>query len=577
MSFADLGVPANLVARLQARGITEAFPIQEAAIPDALAGRDVVGKAATGSGKTLAFGLPLMARLTKARPRKPVGLVLVPTRELAAQVQKEIGQLTDDRGRRVICIYGGTSYSVARKALNYGVDVVVACPGRLEDMLEQGAFDLSETTTVIVDEADRMADMGFLPAVRRIMAQTPRDRHVMLFSATMGPDVASLVKEFTHDAVVHDVVGEEAPSDVDHFFWRVPRDQRPQITADIVEEYERAIIFTRTKHGADRLARQLGERGVSAVALHGDRSQAQRERALRSVKAGQIQVLVATDVAARGIHIDLLPVVVHYDPPAQATDYLHRSGRTGRAGATGAVISLVGEDVMGQVKRLQRALGIPASIESREDAVAIRLGAVDDAVAAERLDDRGPKGRSPKPERDHDRARAPRPFGRERGDADRSVRERPRVERSHDRSERPGYAERPASDRPVYAERSAERPARSFAERVDRFTHRDHERPERADRNDRNERNERSVSGAPTRGNREAVVSFFNDSKGFGFASDDKGDDLFIHFSSIQGDGFRSLSQGQRISFEEAQGPKGREARNVRVLGGAANAGRRRR
>ena len=589
MSFADLGVPANLVARLQARGITEAFPIQEAAIPDALAGRDVVGKAATGSGKTLAFGLPLMAHVTKARPRKPVGLILVPTRELAAQVQKEIGQLTEDRGRRVICIYGGTSYSVARKALNYGVDVVVACPGRLEDMLEQGAFDLSETTTVIVDEADRMADMGFLPAVRRIMSQTPRDRHVMLFSATMGPDVTSLVKEFTHDAVVHDVVGEEAPSDVDHFFWKVPRDQRPQITAEIVEEYERAIIFTRTKHGADRLARQLGERGVSAVALHGDRSQAQRERALRAVKAGQTQVLVATDVAARGIHIDLLPVVVHYDPPAQATDYLHRSGRTGRAGATGAVISLVGEDVMGQVKRLQRALGIPASIERREDAVAIRLGAVDDAVAAERLDDRGPKGRSAKPERDSDGSRGPRAFERrDRGDADRSVRERPRHERgdrperpSFERAERPAYAERgnerpsfergerPATDRPAYADRPErrERTTRSFADRVDRLTHRDHG----------NDRHERGAGAPAARGaSREAVVSFFNDSKGFGFASDDKGDDLFIHFSSIQGDGFRSLSQGQRISFEEAQGPKGREARNVRVLGGASGRGRRR-
>ncbi len=301
MSFADLGVPANLVERLNAQGITEAFPIQEAALPDALAGRDVVGKAVTGSGKTLAFGLPLMARLGKARPRKPLGLVLVPTRELAAQVQKELANLTDDRGRRVICIYGGTSYNVARKALNFGVDVVVACPGRLEDMLEQGALDLSSITTVVVDEADRMADMGFLPSVRRIIGATPQNRHVMLFSATMGPDVKSLVKEFTNDAAIHDVVGEEAPNDVDHYFWRVPRDQRPQITADIIAEYDRAIIFTRTKHGADRLARQLEERGISAVPLHGDRTQAQRERALRSVKSGQIRVLVATDVAARGI------------------------------------------------------------------------------------------------------------------------------------------------------------------------------------------------------------------------------------------------------------------------------------
>ena len=576
VSFADLGVPANLVERLRERGITEAFPIQEAALPDALAGRDVVGKAVTGSGKTLAFGLPLMARITKARPRKPVGLVLVPTRELAAQVQKELANLTDDRGRRVICIYGGTSYSVARKALNFGVDVVVACPGRLEDMLEQGALDLSSVATVIVDEADRMADMGFLPCVRRIVGATPENRHVMLFSATMGPDVKSLVREFTHDAVIHDVVGEEAPSDVDHFFWRVPRDQRPQFAADIVEEYDRAIFFTRTKHGADRLARQLEERGISAVPLHGDRTQAQRERALRSVKSGQVRVLVATDVAARGIHIDLMPVVVHYDPPAQATDYLHRSGRTGRAGATGAVISLVGEDVIGQVKRLQKALGITASIESPSDAPAIRLGAVDDAVAAERLDDRGGKGRSERPAA---RERGPRSFER-REPRERSSFERP----EHSSSDRP-RSERPARPERALSERGA-RPERAFSERAPRternFSDRT-ARPERASRSERAPRSDRTFiertprperehhgasRSVPSRGaGREAVVSFFNDSKGFGFASDDKGDDLFIHFSNIVGDGFKSLSQGQKITFEEANGPKGREARNVRVVG----------
>jgi superfamily II DNA/RNA helicase len=561
MSFADLGVPSNLVERLKARGITEAFPIQEAALPDALAGRDVVGKAATGSGKTLAFGLPLMARLTKARPRKPVALILVPTRELAAQVQKEIAQLTDDRGRRVICIYGGTSYNVARKALNFGVDVVVACPGRLEDMLEQGALDLSSIETVVVDEADRMADMGFLPCVRRIVGATPKDRHVMLFSATMGPDVKSLVKEFTNDAAIHDVVGEEAPSDVDHYFWRVPRDQRPQITADIVEEYERAIVFTRTKHGADRLARQLEERGITAVPLHGDRTQAQRERALRSVKNGQVRVLVATDVAARGIHIDLLPVVIHYDPPAQAIDYLHRSGRTGRAGATGAVISLVGEDVIGQVKRMLKALGLATSIEPREDAPAMRLGAVDDAVAAERLDDRGGKGRSERSTpREHDRG--PRTFERR----ERTVPERgPRPERSF--SERRPRTERTFADRgergarPERGPRTEHAP-RAFADRAPR--------PERESRPERtSERREPRFAGrsTPARAN-EAVVSFFNDSKGFGFASDDKGDDLFIHFSNIVGDGFKSLAQGQKITFEEAQGPKGREARNVRAVGG---------
>ena len=574
VSFAALGVPANLVEHLKQRGITEAFPIQEASIPDALAGRDVVGKAVTGSGKTLAFGLPLMARLTKARPRKPVALVLVPTRELAAQVQKEFAQLTDDRGRRVICIYGGTSYNVARKALNFGVDVVVACPGRLEDMLEQGALDLSSVTTVVVDEADRMADMGFLPCVRRIIGATNRDRHVMLFSATMGPDVKSLVKEFTHDAAVHDVVGDEAPSDVDHYFWKVPRDQRPQITADIVEEYERALVFTRTKHGADRLARQLEERGITAVPLHGDRTQAQRERALRSVKNGQIQVLVATDVAARGIHIELLPVVIHYDPPAQATDYLHRSGRTGRAGATGAVISLVGEDVIGQVRRLQKALGISASIESREDAQPIRLGAVDDTVAAERLDDRGGKGRSER-STPRDRERGPRSF-------ERTPRERSFSDRAP-RSERSSNERGPRTPR-TFTER-AERPARSFNDRPERSEHArpvraNSERPERSARpervfTDRAPRPERSgardthfTKGASSARGSEAIVSFFNDSKGFGFASDDKGDDLFIHFSNIVGDGFKSLAQGQKITFEEANGPKGREARNVRVVGG---------
>jgi superfamily II DNA/RNA helicase len=524
MSFADLGVPQRLVERLRVRGIAEAFPIQEAAIPDALEGRDIVGKAITGSGKTLAFALPLLANLTKARPRKPTALVLVPTRELAAQVQKEIAQLTEDRGRRVICIYGGTSYNVARKALNFGVDVVVACPGRLEDMLEQRGLDLGDVKTVVVDEADRMADMGFLPAVRRIVAATSPERHVMLFSATLGPDVSSLVREFTRDAAIHDVVGDEAPNDVDHYFWRVPRDRRPDFTADIIETYERAIIFTRTKHGADRLARQLGERGISAVPLHGDRSQAQRERALRSVKSGQIQVLVATDVAARGIHIDLLPVVVHYDPPAQATDYLHRSGRTGRAGATGAVISLVGEDVIGQVKRLQRALGITPSIELREDAPAIRLGAVDDAVAAERIDDT-PKRRTESP-----RERAPRSFERREPRAPRESRER------------------------VISSRREHRPSNE-APRSTRGFERRESQPVRGE------------SNARPRG-KEAVVSFFNDSKGFGFASDDKGDDLFIHFSSIVGDGFKSLSQGQKITFEEAQGPKGREAKNVRVVGG---------
>jgi ATP-dependent RNA helicase RhlE len=316
------------------------------------------------------------------------------------------------------------------------------------------------------------------------------------------------------------------------------------------------------------------------VALHGDRTQAQRERALRSVKNGQVRVLVATDVAARGIHIELLPVVVHYDPPAQANDYLHRSGRTGRAGATGAVISLVGEDVIGQVKRLQKALGIAQSLETRDDAPAIRLGFVDDVIASERLDDRGGKGRSERPSsRDHERG--PRNFERreprERASSDRA--ERPaRSDRNFaDRAARPtrGADERVRSDR-GFAPRgaSAERAPRSdrgFVERGPRtergFTERA-PRPERPSDRQAPRFSDRAATPRGGQKDKEAVVSFFNDSKGFGFASDDKGDDLFIHFSSIQGDGFKSLSQGQTITFEESTGPKGREARNVRVVGG---------
>ncbi len=573
ISFADLGVSDALVRRLENRGILEPFPIQESALPDALAGRDVVGKAPTGSGKTLAFGLALITRTPKATPRRPLGLVLVPTRELAAQVQKELGQLTQDNGRRVLCIYGGTSYNIARKALSMGVDIVVACPGRLEDMLEQRALDLSQVTTVVVDEADRMADMGFLPAVRRIVSQTATNRQVMLFSATMGPDVQSLVREFTHEAAIHDVVGTEEPSDVDHFFWKVPREQRAAYCAEIADKYDRAIIFTRTKHGADRLARQLEDRGVSAVPIHGDRTQAQRERALRSVKNGSIRVLVATDVAARGIHIEALPCVVHFDPPVQATDYLHRSGRTGRAGATGVVISLVGEDVIGQVKRLQKALGFPVNLDTPDNAVALRLGAVDDATAAERVDDR-PSGKSSRP--------AARGFERRDSRDGRDSRER-RPERS-ERTERTERSfDRPRSERPApqrtertydrpHAERSA--PERSSNERTP-FRGRDEGRFERSDRGATRRREDRSSAparsdhaNAPAAGSgSEAVVSFFNDAKGYGFAVDSKGQDLFIHFSNIMGDGFKTLEAGQRVAYEAATGPKGLEARNVRVLG----------
>ncbi len=566
-TFAELGVPTHLAERLKARGITDAFDIQAAAIPDALQGRDVVGQARTGSGKTLAFGLPLLARLTRARAGAPTALVITPTRELAAQVTKELAGLSDDGGKRVLSVYGGTSYQVARTAFRRGVDVVVACPGRLEDLIEQGTVNLASVTTVVVDEADRMADMGFLPAVRRLISQTDPERHVMLFSATLGDDVRRLISEFTHDAVVHDVVGEQEPSDIDHFFWRVDRENRLEHLLEIADSHDRAIVFTRTKHAADRLARQLDERGVSAVALHGDRSQAQRDRALRSVREGRTRILVATDVAARGIHIDDLPAVVHYDLPQASADYVHRSGRTGRAGASGVVISLVTSDRMGLMKQIQRELHFEPGAELPDLAVARRPLHNGEATTSADLTSPAPRrGRAEGP-RDArpDSVRADRPGRRESTDRTREF---------------------AREDRPVRRERSFERPERSPARpersegRRDRFEGRSergprsegrYERTERTPRHDarfspREREGSRSTSRESSRRATTATVSFFNEHKGFGFASDAKGDDLFIHFSNIAGEGFKTLKAGQTISFNEFVGPKGREARDVRVL-----------
>lgn len=367
-SFSDLGVSPSLVSRLHAQGITSPFPIQIATIPDALAGRDVCGRAPTGSGKTLAFGVAIVTRTGGSSPRQPRGLVLVPTRELAAQVQRELAILAGD-GRRVIAVYGGTAYRATRDALNRGVDVVVACPGRLEDLIAQGTMDLGSVETVVVDEADRMADMGFLPAVRRLLDLTSPGRQVMMFSATLGPEIEALVGRYQTNPARHSVVAEDsAAHDVDHQFWLAKREDRVSLTARLVHENGRVLVFCRTRRGADRLARQLKQSGVDAVAIHGDRSQAQRERALYAFSRGTASALVATDVAARGIHVDDLPCVLHFDPPADATDYLHRSGRTGRAGKTGTVVSLVADDQRTVVRAMQRALGLQQQMQAPGEA-----------------------------------------------------------------------------------------------------------------------------------------------------------------------------------------------------------------
>ncbi len=367
ITFAELGVPERLVARLTKHGIENPFPIQEASIPDGLAGRDVCGKAPTGSGKTLAFGIVAIDRAQGSAPRRPRCLVLVPTRELASQVQGELAMLAGDRAKRVIAVYGGTGYGPTRNALNRGVDIVVACPGRLEDLIEQRMILLGDVKTVILDEADRMADMGFLPAVRRILDATSPQRQVLLFSATFGKEVEAVVSKYQRSPARHDVSEDEGGTgQTRHHFWETSNAQRLAIAVSLVDRHGRALVFCRTKRGADRVAKQLAAAGVTSAAIHGDRTQAQRERALAAFGAGKVDALVATDVAARGIHVDDLPCVIHFDPPNDPTDYLHRSGRTGRAGRDGTVVSLVTEDQRGIVKGLQRALGLRTELRLPE-------------------------------------------------------------------------------------------------------------------------------------------------------------------------------------------------------------------
>lgn len=361
ISFADLGVPADLVAVLDKGGITVPFDVQAATIPDALAGRDVCGRAPTGSGKTIAFGVPLLARIGQARKRYPRALILAPTRELTAQISRDLEPLAAARGRRVATVYGGVGYEGQRRALNRGVDVLVACPGRLADLLRQGALGLDDVEVVVIDEADRMADMGFLPEVRRLLDQTPSSRQTLLFSATLDGAVKVLTREYQRDATHHQSGGAEPDGrGAHHVFWRVDGPERAKVIAELVPAAGPTIVFCRTRRGADRLTTQLERAGVRAAAIHGGRSQNQRDRALAAFKGGSVDALIATDVAARGIHVDGVACVLHFDTPEDGKAYLHRSGRTARAGASGLVVSLVGHADTRTVARMQRELEIPA-------------------------------------------------------------------------------------------------------------------------------------------------------------------------------------------------------------------------
>jgi superfamily II DNA/RNA helicase len=362
-TFAHLGLPPELVSRLTAHGIAEPFSIQAATLPDTLAGRDVCGAAPAGSGKTIAFGLTLAMRVRPGKPRRPRALVLVPTRELASQVHDELSWLIADDARRVVAVYGGIGYGAQRQALRRGAAVVVACPGRLEDLVAQGDVDLRDVDLVVLDEADRMCDMGFLPAVRRLLDQTSSERQTLLFSATLDVEVARIVRDYQRHPQRHNVNVEPEAHAVTHLFWKADRSKKVQLTAELVGHHGSAIVFCRTRHGTDRVARQLAAAGVQAVAIHGSRSQPQRERALAAFAAGRATALVATDVAARGIHVDNVGCVVHFDLAGDANDYVHRSGRTGRAGAAGTVVSLVAQEEHAAVRSLQRKLGFRQHVE----------------------------------------------------------------------------------------------------------------------------------------------------------------------------------------------------------------------
>ncbi len=406
-TFADLGLPHELVSPLRKAGITEPFPIQAATIPHALEGRDVMGRAPTGSGKTLAFGLPLLATIEKGKPRRPTALVLSPTRELAEQIRSELAPIAAGRGLRLLTVYGGVSYHPQRSKLKSGVDLLIACPGRLIDLIEQGDLTLDAVRYVVVDEADRMADMGFMPQVRRLLDLTPRDRQTVLFSATLDGDVAQLTQRYQKDPVRHEVGADSHDAgDARHHFWRVEHTDRLGLVADVVGANGSTLVFTRTRRGADRLARQLGQSGVEAEAIHGGRSQRQRDRALRNFKNGQAEALIATDVAARGIHVDGVDCVVHFDPPEDHKAYLHRSGRTARAGAGGHVVSLVQRDQVRTAGRLQDHLGLRDGINPP---------AIDDLLneGGERLGQRsGSSARSDRPQSRDGRSNGGRSTGR---------------------------------------------------------------------------------------------------------------------------------------------------------------------
>ncbi len=365
-TFTSFGVPARLNDVLAEQGIVEPTPIQAATLPDSLAGRDVLGRGRTGSGKTYAFLLPLVSRLAegpKPRSMAPRALILAPTRELVNQIEEALAPLARAVGLTTRTIYGGVGQNPQVTALRKGVDIALACPGRLEDLMKQGHVNLQDVEITILDEADHMADLGFLPGVRRIMDKTPKQGQRLLFSATLDNGIDVIVKRFLHSPVTHEADSAQSPvATMTHHVLHIHRDQRLPVLVDLTSAPGRTVVFTRTKYGAKGLARQLNKSGVPAVELHGNLGQGARTRNMDAFGSGKATVLVATDIAARGIHVDDVALVVHADPPAEHKAYLHRSGRTARAGAEGTVVTLMTSEQQKDVRDLTRAAGIKPRI-----------------------------------------------------------------------------------------------------------------------------------------------------------------------------------------------------------------------
>ncbi|UYQ76759.1 DEAD/DEAH box helicase [Glutamicibacter sp. JL.03c] len=505
VTFGALGVPGNLANVLSESGIETPFPIQEATLPSTLAGGDVLGRGQTGSGKTLAFSLPLVARLAQRPQRRkarfPRALIMAPTRELATQIAKTVDPLAKASSLRTTVIYGGVAQSRQEKAMNDGVDIVIACPGRLDDLIKQKIVDLSQLEISVLDEADHMADMGFLPVVRRIMDRMPTGIQHMLFSATLDNGVDKVVKRYLSNPTVHSVDAPEAAvNTMEHHVFVVPSDDKKELIRVLAQGTARRIMFMRTKHHAKKMAVTLSKAGVPAVDLHGNLSQNARDRNLAAFASGEAKVLVATDVAARGVHVDGVELVVHIDPPAEHKAYTHRSGRTARAGSDGTVVTICTPDQQGDVASLLKQAGLKVPFEKvtlDSPVVAAVVGEVAEHVpyVAPVQQKRNPAKKKPAGESSN--ARGGRNGGRHArgGKPAAEGQARGGERRSSDRASAPNRSERPAREA---RNSNGERPSRSTRGA-------NSERPSNSSRSARSGgRNTGSAAGSRSRGPRRA-------------------------------------------------------------------------